>query len=263
VSSEELREYWDERARRFASNGGGHRAVCSYGMPGFYNAAIDLAQQLALRPWIRVPPGTEVLDVGCGVGRWSRRLARRGARVTGVDHSVAMIDEARRRAAGEPLRGSCSFLAADLSVLELDRRFPLVLGVTVLQHVVDPERLRAALARLAEHLAPEGRLVLLEAAPAARGRVAETPQLRLRSERGYLDAFRAEGLELCALTGVDPLPLKIRFLPSYARLPRAAGLPLLGLLTALSLPAEVVLGRAWASASWHKVFVLERGGGRA
>src|ERR1700757_5491795 len=86
--------YWEDRARRFAAEGEGLPAVCSYGMPEFYNRMIHFNQQLALAPWLRVSPGTRVLDVGCGVGRWSRVLASRGAIVTGVDLSPTMIAEA-------------------------------------------------------------------------------------------------------------------------------------------------------------------------
>ena len=33
--------FWEERARRFAGEGEGLRAVCSFAMPGFYNWAIE------------------------------------------------------------------------------------------------------------------------------------------------------------------------------------------------------------------------------
>ena len=69
--------YWEDRARRFAAEGAGLAAVCSYGMPGFYNRMIHFTQSLALEPWFDVGPGMRVLDVGCGVGRWSRLLASR------------------------------------------------------------------------------------------------------------------------------------------------------------------------------------------
>src|SRR5258708_6475820 len=90
--------YREDRARRFAGERDGLAAVCAYGMPEFYNRAIHLEQRLALEPWLQVKAGTRVLDVGCGVGRWSRLLAARGAEVAGVDLSPTMIVQAQQRA---------------------------------------------------------------------------------------------------------------------------------------------------------------------
>jgi ubiquinone/menaquinone biosynthesis C-methylase UbiE len=45
--------------------------------------------------------GRRVLDLGCGEGRYSRELARRGARVTGIDGSARLIEVARERARAE------------------------------------------------------------------------------------------------------------------------------------------------------------------
>ena len=146
--------YWEDRARRFAAEGEGLAAVCSYGMPEFYNRVIDYCQWLALRRWLDVPVGTRVLDVGCGVGRWSRRLAARGARVTGIDLSPTMIAEAIRRADAEGIGSRCRFATQNLAELDAGARFDLVLGVTVLQHILDPAALRSAMRRMTDHLAP-------------------------------------------------------------------------------------------------------------
>ncbi len=47
--------------------------------------------------------GLRLLDVGCGQGRFTRELARRGASVTGIDWSVRMLQVARRHERESPL----------------------------------------------------------------------------------------------------------------------------------------------------------------
>ena len=103
------------------------------------------------------------------MGRWSRLLAARGATVTGVDISPTMIDEARRRAVAEGVADRCRFEVNGHRALDVEGEFDLVLGVTVLQHILDPPALRAALMGMSARVAPGGRMVLLEAAPAAAG----------------------------------------------------------------------------------------------
>jgi len=48
---------------------------------------------------LKLPQGCFILDVGCGTGRHAVELARRGFRVTGVDISKGMLDQARAAAA--------------------------------------------------------------------------------------------------------------------------------------------------------------------
>jgi SAM-dependent methyltransferase len=250
--------YWEDRARLFAGEGQGLAAVCSYGMPELYNRVIDWCQWLALRRWLRVKPGSTVLDVGCGVGRWSRRLAARGAHVTGVDLSPTMIAEARRRAAAEGLANRCRFEAQDLSELDAGAKYDLVIGVTVLQHILDPAALAAAVARMTAHLAPGGRMVLLEAAPARHAKHCDTSIFRARLRSEYLELFGDCGLRLQTVTGVDPSPFKYRLLPHLKRLPRPIAVGATTAASLLSLPIDALLGRHAVHRSWHAVFVLTR-----
>jgi cyclopropane fatty-acyl-phospholipid synthase-like methyltransferase len=47
---------------------------------------------------LNLPPGSAILDMGCGTGRHSVELARRGYRMTGVDLSVGMLAQAQQAA---------------------------------------------------------------------------------------------------------------------------------------------------------------------
>ncbi len=248
--------YWEERARRFATHGAGLAAVCSFGMPLFYNRAIDLSQRLALQRWLRVRPGIRVLDVGCGVGRWSRLLAARGASVTGIDLSPTMIAEARRRASARPLPGQCRFLVQDLAALQAGDRFDLILSVTVLQHILDAAALRASVQRMVEHLHDDGVLILLEAAPERHVDKCDSAIFRARPRSSYLRLFADCGLELRGMTGVDPAPFRSWLLPHLPRLSSGVRLAALAAVTALSLTIDVPFGRTMVGRSWHAVFVL-------
>lgn len=250
--------YWEDRARRFATSGSGLAAVCSYGMPEFYNRMIHDCQRRALQPWLNVTAGTRVLDIGCGVGRWSTLLAARGAQVTGVDLSPTMIAQAQRRAAQHRLGERCRFLVQDLAQLDVDGAFDLVLGVTVLQHILDTAALQTAVQRLAAHLAPGGRMVLLEAAPVRRATHCNTSVFEARPRDAYLQVFAQHGLRVHSLSGVDPVPLKTWVLPRLRRWPRPAAWGAIAAVTLASWPIDLSFGR-WASArSWHAVFVLQR-----
>ena len=253
--------YWEQRACRFASRGDGLAAVCSYGMPAFYNRAIHWCQHLALRKWLRIAAEIRVLDVGCGIGRWSCRLAARGASVTGVDLSPTMIVQAYRRAAAQGVAARCRFLAQDLATLEVDGQFDLILGVTVLQHILEPAALRAAVQRLASHLRAGGTLILLEAAPERAVTSCDSPIFRARQRDEYRRLFEDCGLMVRAITGVDPAPFRSWLLPHLPRIPRPLRGLALAAVTLLSIPIDVPFGRVAVRHSWHAVFVLQRARG--
>ncbi|MBN2238299.1 MAG: class I SAM-dependent methyltransferase [Dehalococcoidales bacterium] len=50
---------------------------------------------------LNLPEGSRILDIGCGTGRHSIELARRGFQVTGVDISAGMLAEAEKTAREE------------------------------------------------------------------------------------------------------------------------------------------------------------------
>jgi 2-polyprenyl-3-methyl-5-hydroxy-6-metoxy-1,4-benzoquinol methylase len=92
--------------------------------------------------------GRTVLDVGTGTGRAAIGLARRGARVTGVDASPEMLRVARRRAAEAGLEAV--FDVGDAHRLAFpDRAFDAAVSLRVLMHTPDWRQCLSELCRVA------------------------------------------------------------------------------------------------------------------
>ncbi len=79
--------------------------------------------------------GLTVLDAGCGEGYLARILARRGARVTGIDISPRLVEMARAK---DP-QGTITYQAADLSqpLPTYHQHFDLSASFFVLNDVAD------------------------------------------------------------------------------------------------------------------------------
>lgn len=179
-----------------------------------------------------VPAGARrVLEVGCGLGRLSARLAAPDRTVTAVDLSPEMIARASRRASGA---GRLDFRCGDFLAMDLPRAgFDCVVSAATLHHMpVEP-----ALDRMMSLLAPGGTLVIHD----------------LRADAGLVDWMGsavdlvAAGLERLVRTGRLRTPRAVR--EAWAR--HGAGerymtMPDVRALAAGRLPsATVVRHRFW------------------
>jgi ubiquinone/menaquinone biosynthesis C-methylase UbiE len=122
----------------------------------FVGDDLDDSAALALLDLLPDLNGRHVLDLACGHGRLSRELARRGARVVGVDISAVLLEQARARESDEPL--GITYFRADATSSRLldDERFDLV---TCHFGLADIDDLRGAVANVARLLVPGGLLV--------------------------------------------------------------------------------------------------------
>jgi ubiquinone/menaquinone biosynthesis C-methylase UbiE len=107
------------------------------------------AQDEVIASFLGPLDGRAVLDVGTGTGRAAIGLARRGARVTGIDASAEMLRVARERAAAGGV--DVTFDVGDAHRLTFaDRAFHAAVSLRVLMHTPDWKQCLAELCRVAD-----------------------------------------------------------------------------------------------------------------
>ncbi len=162
-----------------------------------------------------LPPG-RALDLGCGRGRQSIYLARKGWRVTGVDYVARALETARRRAADAGV--APTWVRGDVSRLEelgIGSGFELLLDYGCFHGLTDSER--DAYAEGVAAVAAPGATFLLNAfapgwrGPAPRGVTREEIERRFGDAWEVVWARKADWLPLPKpLRNADPTTYQLR-----------------------------------------------------
>jgi len=91
---------------------------------------VTQAEEKVLLSLIGDVEAEDILDVGCGTGRYAKRFEDLGARIVGIDVSIKMIHVAKSKTR------MASYVVADASHLPFkDNIFHIVLSALVLNHI--------------------------------------------------------------------------------------------------------------------------------
>jgi len=197
LDSRVVRDDWQ---RRQQEHGNAPRAVLMKGLHPLVNASIDAWHRDVLRAVLRSdaapPPGSCVLDLGCGFGRLADEVTKAGRTPIGIDFTS----------------GFCSGFAAahgiavcgDQTALPFaDGAFDAAYSVTSLMYLKG-EAVRRALAELDRCLAPGGLLLVLE--PCLEfNELVRALLPRKRSERLAMPGFAVGELQALLPPGWQPV----------------------------------------------------------
>ncbi|KYK32302.1 MAG: class I SAM-dependent methyltransferase [Theionarchaea archaeon] len=101
----------------------------------------------------------EILDVGCGNGRFLIPLVREGYTVTGLDFSKDMLSECDRRLKKQHLQAD--LLQKDLETMDFDSEYDALLCMdSVICYILEPEAIIETLKRFRRALRPHGILII-------------------------------------------------------------------------------------------------------
>ena len=111
-----------------------------------------------------VSQGMNVLEIGCGTGTLALQMAEKGATVSGIDSSPAMLAEAAEKVERAALQERISLQQMDATVIA--EHFPqacfdLIVSTLVFSEL-PPEEQRVVLAACRTLLKPQGRLLIAD-----------------------------------------------------------------------------------------------------
>ena len=98
-----------------------------------------------------------VLDLGCGTGKMTVELAKRGYDMTGVDISVEMLGVARDYAYDSGVGDKILWLCQDMTEFELYGTVDLTVScLDCINHLISPKDLKKCFALVHNYLIPDG-----------------------------------------------------------------------------------------------------------
>jgi len=197
-------------------------------------------------------PGARVLDVGCGMGRYTIPLADRGFAVEGLDLSPILLEALRNYDGG---RDRIAVHAADVADPpgELIGRFDAVIGFFALHHVHD---LEACFGGMRQLVKPGGSIAFLEPNPLNPLyyiQMAVTPGMSWAGDGGLVRMRPRKVFAAMQAAGLTPTSVaRFGFLPPFAANTRVG--------SAAERQLERV--RLWRAALPFQVFVAHAPDGR-
>lgn len=134
VSAGNVAEFYDRRARNYSQEIGYHTVLLGDQTPG-YASKWDTFEKQKITPLLNLGRDKNVLDIGCGMGRWAEELAPKVNCYVGVDFSAEMVKLAKERCSSYSnvsfYNNSFQNLFANKEVLKYQYDIIIITGVSM------------------------------------------------------------------------------------------------------------------------------------
>lgn len=155
-----------------------------------------------LLAFAKITPADRVLEVGCGMGRYTIPLLNAGVNVEGLDLSPFLLSKLREAAPREVVLHEADIWHPPA---HLESQFDALIGFFTLHHLHDLELCFASMAKLVK---PGGRIAFLEPNalnPLYYVQVAITPGMTWKGDRGIVDMRKGRVFRAMKSAGLTDL----------------------------------------------------------
>jgi len=144
--NEDIVTYYDRRAREYEKI--------------YHNPAEQNDLQRAEAVFKPIFAGKRVLEIACGTGYWTERLAKTAESIYATDINASVIDVAREK----QIQDNVTFAVADMFEIEAENKFDAVFCGFIWSHVLI-ENLDRFLKKLQDLTKPAGHIVFIDCNP--------------------------------------------------------------------------------------------------
>ncbi|VVB66516.1 Ubiquinone biosynthesis O-methyltransferase [Candidatus Gugararchaeum adminiculabundum] len=130
-NSKKAGEYWNKRIDQTDKT----HAVLNMGYPNAVNAAYNKWESVLVFKYLGNPKNQKILDVACGVGRYTIPLAKAKAELVGIDISEQMLARCAEGLKENGLQGRVRLLKTSASEIPLETTFDNILCMELLFHL--------------------------------------------------------------------------------------------------------------------------------
>lgn len=131
------REHWEQVAQELDTYYREEKDALRRAIDKVFRKAMTEKFHLTLQECKNIK-GKKILDIGCGTGHISVRLAEKGAYVMGVDFSQDMIDRANAIAKEKGLFDNCVFIKDDFAKHVFNEKFDVSVALGFFDYAKDP-----------------------------------------------------------------------------------------------------------------------------